>query len=129
MNTKKASNQTYKLLVLVFFISFLIGILRLNCYVLGDEIKAEVVKIEFNQGVERITVKLDNKTRVVKGYYSDKNYLAGSYYPVHKFGPVITTKIDVSTSFILMLIGLAGIFVYLYKITLLHILKEEKEKE
>lgn len=129
MNIKKASKQTYILLVLVFFLSFLIGILRLNCYVLGDEVKAEVVKTEFNQGVERITVKLGNKTRVVKGYYSDKQYLAGSHYPVHKFGPVLTTKIDVSTSFILMLIGFSGIVVCLYKLTLLHILKEEKEKE
>lgn len=112
------------LIIVVCFLCFLVGMLRLDCYVLGEEVQAKIVSTEFNQGVARIKIKVDDKVKTVKGYYSDMNKKT---YTVHKLGNVITTKIDVHTSFLLIIVGALGITVSLYKVVKYHLIGQENE--
>lgn len=112
------------LIIIVCFLCFLVGMLRLDCYVLGEEVQAKVISAEFNQGVARIKIKIDDKVKTVKGYYSDMDKKT---YTVHKMGNIITTKIDVPTSFFLIIVGALGIIVSLYKVVQYHLIGQENE--
>lgn len=112
------------LIIVVCFLCFLVGMLRLDCYVLGEEVQAKVILAEFNQGVARIKIKIDDKVKTVKGYYSDMDKKT---YTVHKMGNIITTKIDVPTSFFLIIVGALGIIVSLYKVVKYHLIGQENE--
>lgn len=113
-------------IILVCFLCFLVGMFRLDCYVLGEEVNAKVISTEFNQGVARIKIKVDDKVKTVKGYYSDMNKKT---YTVHKKGDIITTKIDVPTSFFLIIVGAVGIIVSLYKAVKSHLIRLENEND
>lgn len=112
------------LIIIVCFLCFLVGMLRLDCYVLGEEVQAKVISTEFNQGVARIKIKISDKVKTVKGYYSDMDKKT---YTVHKMGNIITTKIDVPTSFFLIIVGALGIIVSLYKVVKYHLIGQENE--
>ena len=112
------------LIIIVCFLCFLVGMLRLDCYVLGEEVQAKVISTEFNQGVARIKIKIYDKVKTVKGYYSDMDKKT---YTVHKMGNIITTKIDVPTSFFLIIVGALGIIVSLYKVVKYHLIGQENE--
>ena len=50
-------------------------------------------------------------------------------YTVHKKGDIITTKIDVPTSFFLIIVGAVGIIVSLYKAVKAHFIRLANEKD
>lgn len=121
----KDKKKTYILFIFIFFICFLVGMLKLNCYCLGKETTAKVVKTKFIKGVEEITITVDGKNRVVKGYYSDRKYKEGMDYPIHKLGKIITTEIDLTTSFIILIVSVIAEFYLLYKLVIIHIIQQQ----
>lgn len=111
--------------LIVFTLCFLVGIIKLDCYVLGERINADIISSEFDNGVAKLNVVVSYKNRTVKGYYSD---IEAGQVEIHKLGNILTTKIDVPTSFLLMIIGGIGDFYLLYKLTVYQVMKKEEEE-
>ena len=120
----KEKKVIYVLVLIVSSICFLIGSLRLSAYCLGEERVAEVKYSEFNQGVNQIIIEYKGKIKKVKGYYGDSKEKG---YPIHDYKGIVTTKIDIPTSFMLMIFGFIGISYISFKLLVYHLLNKEKE--
>lgn len=121
----KEKKVIYLLVLIVSSICFLIGSLRLSAYCLGEEREAKIKYSEFNQGVNQIIIEYKGKIKKIKGYYGDSKDKES--YPIHDYKGIVTTKIDIPTSFMLMIFGFIGISYISFKLLFYHLLSNEKE--